>query len=134
MVVGAAYCKETFVATKEAPQTMTANRALRIAFIFILVMDRPGPEDLQLILNKFASFHTLILLDVLFHLSYGMAYDTDAWVPAGENLLSSGRLDHPQWTHFAKRLHSEYVLATLQHWKILDRLEPIHRRFFAYEY
>jgi hypothetical protein len=34
-VVGAAYCKETFVATKEAPHTMTAKRALRIAFVFI---------------------------------------------------------------------------------------------------
>ena len=87
MVVGAAYCKETFVATKEAPQTVTAKRAFRIDFIFILAMDRSGQENLQLIVNKPASFHTLILLEVIFHLIYGVAHHADPWFPAKENLL-----------------------------------------------
>jgi hypothetical protein len=34
-VFGETYCRETFVATKDAPQAVTANRALRIAFSFI---------------------------------------------------------------------------------------------------
>jgi hypothetical protein len=37
IVVGAAYRNAILVATKEAPQTVTAKRALRTAFIFILI-------------------------------------------------------------------------------------------------